>query len=125
MLKDEESARDNHVLARNFAKYSPNLKSFFTRRLSNKPFLSCLTTPPHLKYAATLCNLSLWTCFADIDVSQGNVATYAKCGGIFNIHRTANVLRNLAVIFFKSVKIWQNYGNESAAPLFGSPCIFS
>jgi len=26
LLKDEESARDNHVFASNFAKYSPNLK---------------------------------------------------------------------------------------------------
>jgi len=26
-LKDEESARDNHVFARNFAKYSPILKN--------------------------------------------------------------------------------------------------
>jgi len=35
---------------------------------------------------ATLpCNLSL-ACFADINVSQGNVATHARCGGIFNIH---------------------------------------
>ena len=28
LLKDEESARDNHVLACNFAKYSPTLKTF-------------------------------------------------------------------------------------------------
>jgi len=38
LLKDEESAGDNHVLACNFAKYSPIL-IFFTLRLSNKPFL--------------------------------------------------------------------------------------
>ena len=55
-------------------------------RLRNKPFLIwLLTTPPHLKYAATLpCNLSLMSCFADISVSQGSVATYARCGGIYN-----------------------------------------
>ena len=47
LLKDEESARDNHVFACNFAKYSPIL-FFFTRTLSNKPFLIwLLTTPPH------------------------------------------------------------------------------
>jgi len=98
LLKDEESARDNHVFACNFAKYSPIL-IFFTLRLSNKPFLIwLLTTPPHLKYAATLtCNLSLMACFADINVSQGNVATYARCGGIFNMHLTANLPRNLPV----------------------------
>jgi len=28
LLKDGESARNNHVLARNFAKYSPILKMF-------------------------------------------------------------------------------------------------
>jgi len=32
--------------------------------------------------------------FADINVSQGSVATYAMCGGIFNIHLTANLLSN-------------------------------
>ena len=39
-------------------------------------------------------------CFADINVSQGSVATYAKCDGIFNIHITANLPRNLPVNFF-------------------------
>jgi len=29
-------------------------------------------------------------CFADINVSQGSVATYAKCGGSFDNHFTAN-----------------------------------
>jgi len=43
VLKDEESARDNDVLACNFAKYSPIL-IFFTRRLSNKPVLIWLLT---------------------------------------------------------------------------------
>jgi len=38
LLEDEESARDNHLLACNFAKYSP-IVIFFTHRLSNKPFL--------------------------------------------------------------------------------------
>jgi len=36
-------------------------------------------------------------CFADINVSQGSVATYARCGGIFDIHLTANLPRNLSV----------------------------
>jgi len=96
-----QSARDNHALACNFAKYSPIL-IFFTHRLSNKPFLIwLLTTPPHLKCAATLpCNLSLMVCCADIDVSQGSVTTYARCGGIFSIRLTANLPRNLSVNFF-------------------------
>jgi len=62
LLKDEESARDNHVLARNFAEYSPIL--FFV---------------------------------VDVIVSRGSVATYAKCGGIFNDHSIANLPRNLPV----------------------------
>ena len=94
LLEDEESAQDNHVIACNFAKYSP-ISIFFTDRISNKPFLIwLLTVPPHLKYAAVLlaataalpCNLSLRACFADIKVSRGRVATHARCGGIFNIH---------------------------------------
>ena len=36
-------------------------------------------------------------CFADINVSQGSVATYAMCGGIFNIYLTTNLPRNLRV----------------------------
>jgi len=71
----------------------------FTHKLSNKPFLIwLLTTQPHLKYVATLpCSLSLMACFADINVSQGSVATHAKCGWISNIHLTANLPRNLPV----------------------------
>jgi len=59
-----------------------------------------LTTPPHLKYVATLpCNLSLIACFADINVSQGSVVRY---GGIFNNDFTANLPRDLPV---KKMKI--------------------
>jgi len=36
-------------------------------------------------------------CFADINVSQGSVATYARRGGIFNIHLTTHLPRNLPV----------------------------
>jgi len=48
LLKYEEGAGDSHVLACNFAKYSPILKKF-THRLSNKLFLKLViknfTTP--------------------------------------------------------------------------------
>jgi len=82
-----------------YANVFTTFKFFFTYRLSDKPFLiRLLTIPPHLKYAATLpCNLSLMACFADINVSQGSVATYARCGGIFNIRLTAYLPRNLPV----------------------------
>jgi len=63
-------------------------------------------------------------CFADINVSQGSVATCATCGGMFNMHLTANLRRNLSVKKnCKSVKIWQNYGHKSVAPFFGPPCM--
>ena len=35
--------------------------------------------------------------FADINVSPASVATYARCGGIFDIRLTANLKRNLPV----------------------------
>jgi len=38
--------------------------------------------------------------FVDINVSQGSVATYARCGGIFDIYLTANLPRNLQMDFF-------------------------
>jgi len=58
-------------------------------------------------------------CFADINVSQGSVATYTRCGETFSIHLSANLLRNLPVKkMCKSVKIRQNYGHESVAQFF-------
>jgi len=40
--------------------------------------------------------------FADIngDATEGSVATYAMSSGIFNTHLTANLRRNLPVVFF-------------------------
>ena len=59
LLKNEESARCNHILACNFAKYSPIL--FFTDRLSNKPFLNLViynhTTPMQLRFVHLLANV--------------------------------------------------------------------
>jgi len=75
-------------------------KKILNVELNNKSFLIwLLITPPHLKYVATLpCNLSLTACRAETNVSQGRVATYARCGGIFNNLITANLLQNLPVI---------------------------
>jgi len=39
-------------------------------------------------------------CFAEMNVTQGSVATYARYGGIFNMHLTTNLPRNLPVNFF-------------------------
>ena len=62
--------------------------------------------------------------FDDINVSQGSVATYARYGGIFDIHLTANLPRNLLVNFFKLVKNWQNYGHEYVAPFLAHPVYY-
>jgi len=44
----------------------------------------------------------MMACFADINVSQGSVATYARGGGILSIHLTTDLRRHLPVkIFFK------------------------
>ena len=79
-------------------------------------------------------------CFADINVWQDSVATYARCGGIFNMQLTANLPRNLPVkknvvnrswfvILMTDTRrvkrciiiIWQNYGQESVYPFFAHP----
>jgi len=96
LLKDEESARDNHIVACNFAKYSDTKKIHC--KLSSKPFLIwLLTTPPHLKYVAILpCNLL----FSDINVSKVVWQRNERNGGIFNNQFTANIPMNLAVKIF-------------------------
>ena len=56
-------------------------------------------------YAATLpCDLSLMASFADINVSQGTVATYAGCGGIFSIHLTTDLPWNLPANFLNRLR---------------------
>ena len=72
-----QSARESHVLASNFAKYSLLLNNFALKDV--KPFsIWLLTASPILKYVAKLpCNLSLIACFATL-VLQGSVATYVK-----------------------------------------------
>ena len=113
-------APDQHA-ACNCQIFTNSEKISLTCRLSNKPFLILsLTIPPHLKNAATLPGkLSLMACFADINVSQGSVATRARCGGIFNIDLTPYLPKNLPVKkCFKSVKISQNYGHRCVSPLF-------
>ena len=71
---------------------------FFHSHSAINLFNLVINNPSHLKYVATLlCNMSLRTCFSDINVSQGSVTTYARCGGIFGIHLTANLPKNLPV----------------------------
>jgi len=100
----------------------------FTHRLSNKPFLiRLLKTSPQLKYTAALpCNLSIMACFGDINLSQGSAATYARCGGTFNTHLTANLPRYLPVIFLNRSRFDRIMVTSlQVAPFFGPPCISS
>jgi len=62
-------------------------------------------------------------CFADINVSQGSVATYARCVGMFNVHLTANLLRNLLVKNFTNQLRFDRIMVMSLwARFFGPPC---
>jgi len=119
-----QSAWHNLALAGNSVTYSTIKK--FTHALSNKPFVTwLLTNPLHLKYVATLhCDMSLRARFAIINVSQGSVATRAKCGGSFNIRLTANLPRNLPVKTFLNRSRFDRIMVMSLWPGFfvGPPC---
>ena len=61
-------------------------------------------------------------CFADINVSQSRVATYARCGEIFIVLLTANLQKeSSSEMFFTSVKIWQHYGHECGSDFLAHP----
>jgi len=53
-------------------------------------------------------------CFADSNVLQGSVATYARCSGIFSIFLTANLPTNIPVKNFLN----QLRFDRSMVPLF-------
>ena len=40
---------------------------------------------------------SLSTAFLNSDISQGSVATFVRCGGMFNVDVVANLLTSLSV----------------------------
>jgi len=60
------------------------------------------------------------TCFADINFSQRSVATHVSCGGIFNIHLTANLLRNFPVNFKKNLLRFDRIMVTSLWPAFSA-----
>jgi len=56
------------------------------------------------------------------NVSQSSVASHTRCGGSFSMPLTAILPGNFPEKkFFKSVKIWQNYGRESVARFLVHP----
>ena len=83
----------------------PNIHQFIfllSDSARNLSFVWSLTTHHTLNiqlHYLVICRL-LRACFADNNVTQGSVATYARCGEILNIHLTANLPRNLPVNFF-------------------------
>jgi len=57
--------------------------------------------------------------YLNIDISQGSVARYLTCDGIFKYEFVANSPLNLPVNFFlKSVNISRSYGQEFSVLLF-------
>jgi len=72
------------------------------------------------------CDLSLITIhisdycqFSDIHISQGSVATYVMCGGIFQYDFLVNLPLSLTLKeFLKSVNIWGSYGQEFSVLFF-------
>ena len=56
--------------------------------------------------------------------AQGSVATYARCGGIFNISLTANLQRNLQVkTFLNRLRFDRSMVISLWPRSFGPPCI--
>jgi len=61
--------------------------------------------------------------FSDTDISQGSVATYLVCGGICRYEFVANLSLSLRVIkCWKSVSIWESYGQQFSVLFFDSRC---
>ena len=119
LLKDEQSALDNHLFAFNFAKYRAIL-FFFTDKLSNKAFLIwLLTIPLHLKYVATLpCYLSLIACF--LTLMFHNVVLQRMLFLItilLQIYQRIYQRKRLVNRF----KIWQNCGHEFGVSFLAQP----
>jgi len=62
--------------------------------------------------------------FADMNVSQGIVATYTRCSGIFNIHLTYDKFtKESSSEFFLISSDLTELWHESVAPFFGPTCI--
>ena len=110
-----QSVRDNHVFCQIFTELI-----FFSDRLGSKPFLIwLLKTSLHLKYIATLPgNFSLIACFVTLMFDKIVWQHIRGVVGYIN-HFTTYLPRNLSEkIFWKSVKIWQNYSHEFVASIF-------
>ena len=64
--------------------------------------------------------------FAEINVSQGSVATHARCGGLFDIHLITNLPGNLPVKKnFNGLRFDRIMVMSLWSRFFGPPCITS
>ena len=109
---------------------SPNVHQFqMFKFLSPENWMINLywSNPSQRKCLAVLpCDLSLITIhisdccqFSDIHLSQGSVATYLTCGGIFKHEFVANLQMSQPVKeFWKSINIWGSYGQEYSVLFF-------
>ena len=76
--------------------------------------------------AVLSCDLSLDTIhisdyrqFSDFYISQGSVATYVRCGGIFQYAFVANLPLSVSLKkIWKSINIWGSYGQEFSVLFF-------
>jgi len=124
LLKDEESAR-NFLLVT--LPHIHRFKKNFTDRLSNKPFLiRLLTTPPRLKYVASLpCNLSWIACF--LTLMFHNVVWQHRQSVVEFL--TITLLQNYDGIFqwkkWKSVKIYKTMAMSLWPHFVGLPCLLA
>jgi len=63
--------------------------------------------------------------FFDINVSQGSVATFVRCGWIFNYGFIANLPLSLLVNkFWRLVSLWQSHGQKYSSPIFSGHGVF-
>ena len=62
--------------------------------------------------------------FSSSDISQGSVAKFARCAGIFNVDFIANFPTSLSLKVCKSVSTWRYYWQKYVgAYVFGPPWI--
>ena len=55
---------------------------------------------------------------SDINVSQGSVVTFVRCGGLFNYTFITNLPLRPLVKVLKSVSVWRSYGLKYSGAIY-------